>query len=117
MRHPAQVGRKHRRPADGPGLKPGRPRDRFGHEPFERPLSQLAHDQAEQEFLLLGRPTGQQLAQVPFLRLGRALTGGIREALEHRVDLDELEGRSVGRVTGFRGLQCGVADADPSLAG
>ena len=117
MRHATKIGREHRRPADGPGLKSARARDRLGHEPFERPLSQLAHDQAEQEFLLLGRPTGQQLTQEPFLRLGRALTGGIREALERRVDSGELERRSLGRVTGFRGLQCGVADADPSLAG
>ena len=115
VRHATQIGREHRRPADGPGLEPRRPCDRFRHEPFERPLPQLAHDQVEQEFLLLGRPTREQLAQEPFLGLGRALTGGTREALERRVDSGELEGRSLGRVRGFCGLQRGVADPDPPL--
>src|SRR2546421_3382476 len=47
--------RSHRGPTHGVGVEPRRPCDRLRHEPLERPLTQLTHDQPEQEFLLVGR--------------------------------------------------------------
>src|SRR3989449_4536908 len=85
-------------------------------ESFERPLTHLAHDQAKQEFLLVGRPPREQLTEEALLHMGGALAGGRREALQRGVHRGELEGRSGGLLLGLGGLEGGVADPDPSLA-
>ena len=116
-RHGGQVAREHRSTAHQVGLEPGGPRHGFGHESLERPLSQLADQQPEQEFLLVPGRAREQLAQQAVLRLGRALAGGVGEALELGVDLGELYGRCSGRALGPHSLEGGVPDADPSLPG
>src|SRR5438093_1242020 len=116
-RHGGQVAREHRSTAHQVGLEPGGPRHGFGHESLERPLAQLADQQPEQEFLLVLGRAREQLAQQAVLRLGRALAGGVGEALELGVDLGELYGRCSGRALGPRSLEGGVPDADPSLSG
>src|SRR5213594_675440 len=80
-------------------------------------LAQLADQQPEQEFLLVLGRAREQLAQQAVLRLGRALAGGVGEALELGVDLGELYGRCSGRALGPHSLEGGVPDADPSLPG
>ena len=116
-RHGGQVAREHRRAAHQVGLESGGPRHGFGHQSLEGPLAQLADQQPEHEFLLVPGRACEQLAQQAALCLGRTLAGGVGETLERGVHLDDLERGCLGGALGLRGLEGGIADADPSLPG
>jgi hypothetical protein len=104
--------REHRGTPHAVGIEPRRSRHRLDHESFQRPLAQLADQQAEQEFLLL---LGG-LREHPGLCRGGARAPGPGHALERRIHAGELLRGVVRRPLGARGPERRVSDSEPSLA-
>ncbi len=92
-----EIAGEHRRATHLRGRYAGRPRDRVGHDAFERALPKLAEEQADEETLLgLGRSREQRGELVAARSLG-ALTDDRLQARHRRVDLEQLERCAVGR--------------------
>ena len=116
--NPRKVAGQHRGAANVVGGQAGRPGHGLDHDPFERALAKLAHDEAEQETPLFFAEPREQLAEDPLLGLGGSLARRPGDSPEGGVQLAELDGlrrvRALGRYRrgGGRGLKPGPADAE-----
>ena len=71
----------------------GRRGERLQHHALERPLTQLADDQAQQEVLLLRGGFAEQIAELRLACGGRALALDRLQVLERGVDVRHREAR------------------------
>jgi len=116
VRHHTQVAREHGRAPHALGIESRRTGHGLDHQSFQRPLTQLADQQAEQEFLLLRGALREQLTQQSVFRRGGAFARGPSHPPERGVQRAQLEGGTVRRPLGPRRPERGVPHADASLA-
>jgi hypothetical protein len=92
-------------------------RDRFHHEPLDRPLAQFAQHCAQQEVLLVSGSTRQELVEHERAIHHRAGSSRAYDAIQGCVDLGEGQHSGRRRRLRHRGAQRCRADPDATLAG
>ena len=93
-----QVARHHPGPPHRSGGHLRGARHRLDHQPLERALAELAHDQPEEEALLCPRGAGEELTQEALALGRRALARGHSgDPFEDRIHLRELEAGQLRR--------------------
>lgn len=116
LRHGGQLAGQHEGAAHLVGRHLGRRGERFGHEPGESSLAQLAEDEAHEEALLLRRGAGEQAPQEARPLRGRARPGHRSDALERGIDLADSQRRLGRGAPRQRVAHRRAAQADPPLA-
>ncbi len=89
---PDQVSLQHGGPSHPVRLHSQGERHGVGHDPLQRPLTQVAQDQAAQEALLRAGGPGQQVREGGVASLLGARAGRRRQILENGVHLQHLDG-------------------------
>src|SRR5512146_1873343 len=98
-------------------LQSGGRGDRIDHYAFQGALAQLAHQHANQEWLLGGGREREQLAQRAGTLSRRAGSAHGGDVLQSAIDFHQGQGRGGGRGSGARGSYGSVPDAEASLPG
>jgi hypothetical protein len=117
FRDGASVTGQHDGTAHLAGGQSGRLRERFDEQPFERPLAELADDEATEEVLLGWRRAGEKRAELAAALRGGSGSAPARDALERGVDLGERQRRRGGGIARVRRRGRRPAEADPALPG
>ncbi len=110
-----QVAAQHRGAAYRCRGKIGGARDRVRHDPFQRPLAELAEQEPYQEGLLVGGGATEKRSERALTLDVRPPAGDRGQALESAVDLDEREGGLAGRRRAAQRRELRVPYPQPSL--
>ena len=115
IRDPAEVARQHRGSTHERGGHRRGLGDGIGHEPAERALAQLAHEEAPQEVDLVVRGAVEHVAQDGLAAGGRSAAGRLLDPVERVVDVgDGQAGR--GRRRDVQAEHGRPPDTDAALA-
>ena len=110
-----EIAGEHRRASDPRRRDAGRARHGVHQDALERPLPQLAKKQADQKALLVGRGASEQLAKQLRPRRNGSGARRLRDPVEGRVHVTELERRRVRRRHVPHRRQQGATNAHPAL--